>query len=57
MTIKDVTELFVNNGIAVAVIIYFMFRDYKFMSQLTRLLQELTDSVNEATRTLKGKGE
>lgn len=57
MEINDLVTMFVNNGVAVAVIIYFMFRDYKFITQLTKILQELTDSVNDATKTLKGKGE
>jgi hypothetical protein len=55
--ITDITNLFVNNGVAIAVIIYFMFRDYKFISELTKILQELKDSVNDATRTLKEKEE
>ena len=55
MQITDITNLFVNNGVAIAVIIYFMFRDYKFISELTKILQELKDSVNDATRTLKEK--
>lgn len=55
MEINDLITMFVNNGVAVAVIIYFMFRDYKFITQLTKILQELIDSVNDATRTLKGK--
>lgn len=57
MQITDITNLFVNNGVAIAVIIYFMFRDYKFISELTKILQELKDSVNDATRTLKEKEE
>lgn len=56
MELNDLVTMFVNNGVAVAVIIYFMFRDYKFITQLTKILQELTDSVNDATKTLKGKG-
>lgn len=55
MEMNELVTMFVNNGVAVAVIIYFMFRDYKFITQLTKILQELTDSVNDATRTLKGK--
>lgn len=56
MELNDLVTMFVNNGVAVAVIIYFMFRDYKFITQLTKILQELTDSVNDATKTLKLKG-
>ena len=56
MELNDLVTMFVNNGVAVAVIIYFMFRDYKFITQLTKILQELTDSVNDATKILKLKG-
>lgn len=57
LEINDLITMFVNNGVAVAVIIYFMFRDYKFITQLTKSIQELTDSVNDATRHLKKEGE
>ena len=57
MEINDLITMFVNNGVAVAVIIYFMFRDYKFITQLTKSIQELTDSVNDATRHLKKEGD
>lgn len=53
MAIKDITELFVNNGVAIAVIIYFMFRDYKFMTALTKTLQELTDAVKNVKELLQ----
>lgn len=55
MELNDLITMFVNNGVAVAVIIYFMFRDYKFITQLTKSIQELTDSVNGATRYLNKK--
>lgn len=50
---SDIISLFVNNGVAVAVIIYFMFRDYKFISQLTMLIQQLTDTVKDVEETMK----
>lgn len=50
---NDVVSLFVNNGVAVAVIIYFMIRDYKFISQLTILIQQLTDTVKDVEETMK----
>lgn len=53
MELNDLITMFVNNGVAVAVIVYFMFRDYKFITQLTKSIQELTDSVHDATRQLK----
>ena len=57
MDLSDILSLFVNNGVAVAVIIYFMFRDYKFISQLTAMLQELTDSVKSFEKIMKNGGE
>ena len=50
---NDIVSLFVNNGVAVAVIIYFMIRDYKFISQLTILIQQLTDTVKDVEETMK----
>lgn len=46
MEIDSLTTLIVNNGVAVAVIAYFMFRDYKFMDELQRTLQSLIDTVD-----------
>lgn len=53
MEINDIVSLFVNNGVAVAVIVYFMIRDYKFISQLTILIQQLTDTVKDVEETMK----
>lgn len=53
MELNEIVTLFVNNGVAVAVLVYFMVRDYKFITQLTKSIQELTDSVHDATRQLK----
>ena len=53
MEMNDVVSLFVNNGVAVAVIIYFMIRDYKFISQLKILIQQLTDTVKDVEETMK----
>lgn len=53
MEINDIVSLFVNNGVAVAVIIYFMIRDYKFISQLTLMIQQLNDTVRDVEDTIK----
>lgn len=42
----EFVTLLVNNGVAVAVIAYFMFRDYKFMGQLQQTLQTLVTTVD-----------
>ena len=38
MGVEEIVNLFVNNGVAVAVIVYFALRDWKFMGQLTATL-------------------
>lgn len=55
MEINDLVSIFVNNGVAVAVIVYFMFRDIKFMQALTASIQELKDCIKEATKNIEGK--
>ncbi len=49
---EDVVNLFVNNGVAVAVIVYFMYRDYRFQETLQKTLQTLVDTVNALKATL-----
>lgn len=56
MELKDIVSIFVNNGTAVAVIIYFMFRDMKFMQNLTVTIQELKDCIKEATKNIEERG-
>ena len=52
MEMNEIVTLFVNNGVAVAVIVYFMIRDYKFISGLTGTLQELIDTVKDLSKTV-----
>lgn len=56
MELKDLVSIFVNNGVAVAVIIYFMFRDMKFMQGLTTSIQELKDCIKEASKNMNERG-
>ena len=46
---SGIIDLVVSNGIGVACIVYFMFRDYKFMSTLQKTL----DSLNESTTLIE----
>lgn len=46
---QEIINLLVNNGTAIAVIAYFIYRDNKFMSTLNSTLIQLTD----ATTTIK----
>ena len=55
MELNDLISIFVNSGVAVAVIIYFMFRDVKFMTSLTTSIQELKDCVKEVTKIYERK--
>ena len=43
---EDIANLFLNTGVAIAVIAYFMYRDFKFMVQLQQTLQTLVDTVD-----------
>lgn len=53
MDLTTLVNLFVNNGIAIAVIVYFCFRDYKFMSSLQSTLTTLVDTVNTLKEVTK----
>lgn len=57
MEINDLVNIFVNNGVAIACIIYFMFRDYRFMTKLTESVQELKDSIKEITKIYENREE
>ena len=38
MGLEEIVNLFTNNTVAIAVIIYFALRDWRFMSELTKTL-------------------
>ena len=46
MEMQDFIKMIVNNGTAVAIIAYFMYRDFKFMSTLRSTLTTLVDTVD-----------
>lgn len=46
MEMQDLITMLVNNGTAVAVIAYFMYRDFHFMSTLRETLTTLVDTVD-----------
>ena len=43
---NDIVNLIVSNGIGVACITYFMFRDWKFMSTMQETLVALRESLD-----------
>ena len=42
---EELVNLMVNNGVAVIVIAYFMFRDYKFIQNLNTNIQKMIDVI------------
>ena len=60
---EELVNLLVNNGVAVVVIAYFMFRDYKFIQNLNTNIQKmidviiLTDDEKRAIRTTQKGGD
>lgn len=52
---QELANLIVNNGTAVVVIAYFMYRDYRFMSQLQETLTTLVNTVGCLEKVLHTK--
>lgn len=42
---EDIVNLFVNNGTAIVVLAYFIFRDYKFMQKLESTLDLISQMI------------
>ena len=49
---QDLITVITNNGVAVAVLIYFIYRDNKFMGTLQTTLQTLIDTVDALKDTI-----
>lgn len=54
---NDIVNLIVNNGIAVVVVAYFMFRDYKFNNELIKTMTSIQDSLQTINNKIKTGGE
>lgn len=46
MEMKELVDIITNTGTTIAVLGYFIYRDYKFMSTLQTTLQALVDTVD-----------
>lgn len=46
MEMQSLMDLVLNNGVGVCCIVYFMFRDYKFMTKITELMQSIQDTLD-----------
>lgn len=55
MDMQNIVNLIVNSSVSIVVIAYFMFRDYKFMNQLTTSIQQLVDRLDNVIRIEGGK--
>lgn len=53
MELKEIIDLLVSNGIGVTCIVYFMVRDWKFMTTLQTILTQLSDTTNVIKEMLK----
>jgi len=51
---NDIVNLLVNNGIAVVVVAYFMFRDYKFNNELVKTMTQIQDNLQSISNKMKG---
>lgn len=46
MEMEGIVNLILNSSVSIAVIAYFMFRDYKFVNQLNTSIQQLVDKMD-----------
>lgn len=56
MELQELTNLLVNSGVTVAVLVYFIWRDYKFMDTLKTTLVSLintTESLKDCISEMK----
>lgn len=50
----DVLNLIVNNGSAVALLIYFIYKDNKFTETITKSLTAINESLDVIQKTIDG---
>lgn len=55
MEMENIVNLILNSSVSIVVIAYFMFRDYKFMQQLTTSIQQLVDKLDGIIKLEGGK--
>lgn len=51
---NDIVNLIVNNGVAVVVVAYFLFMNYKYFDKLTAALTEITLTLKDIQDDIKG---
>ena len=55
MDVKNIIDLIVNNGTAVALLIYFIYKDNKFTSQIEKALVSIDESLKILRATMDKK--
>ena len=55
MDVKNIVDLIVNNGTAVALLIYFIYKDNKFTSQIEKALVSIDESLKILRATMEKK--
>lgn len=50
---NDIVNLIVNNGVAVVVVAYFLFMNYKYFDKLTAALTEVSMTLRDIQEDLK----
>lgn len=51
---NDIVNLIVNNGVAVVVVAYFLFMNWKYFDKLTATLTEITITLKDIQEDIKG---
>lgn len=54
---ETIINLIVNNGVAVVVVAYFLYTNYKFSENLTKTLTEITITLRDIQNDIKGDKE
>lgn len=57
MEIENIVSVIINNGVAVSLLAYFVYRDNKFMSSLDVTLKTLQTSVDSVRDLLEKRAE
>lgn len=50
---NDIVNIILNNGVAIGVLIYFMYRDNKLITDLTTTVQKLDDTITNLKKSLR----
>lgn len=47
MTISELIEMIVNNGLAICIVAFYLYKDYKFNETMVKSLQEIADVLKD----------